>query len=198
MTITILIKTDLGDIEAELYPQQAPVTVANFLANIACGLYEGGSFFRAASSCRALNGQNGISVIEATKAEWKTGRAPIPHESTQQTGLLNDDGVLAMSRAEPGTAAFEFFINIGHNAGLDFQEAGEGQESKAGYAAFGRVIRGMEVVREIHGQPKGQRVLSDSESEMMDQLRACDPAAADWMSSQLLNQNIRIHSMDVR
>ena len=125
LNINIVIKTDLGDIGAELYPQKAPVTVANFLANIAVGLYEGGHFFRAASSDQTINDEKGeqvsIDVIEAGKAEWKQDRAPIIHEDNRYSGLLNSSGILSMSMIEPGTATSGFFINVSDNEALDFQ-----------------------------------------------------------------------------
>ena len=193
--INIVIRTDLGDIEAELYPQKAPVTVANFLANIASGLYEGGHFHRAASSDQILDGES-IEVIEAAKAEWKQDRSSIIHENNKQTGIWNASGVLSMSRADPGTATSGFFVNVSQNNALDFQDATEAAEEKAGYAAFGLVTKGMEIVQLIHQRPTGNRRLSDDEKERFEKLKETDLATANWSLQQCLDVSVRIHKID--
>jgi len=145
--------------------------VTNILANIVLGLYKGSHFYRAASSNQTLDGKKGIDVIEAAKAEWKKDCAPIIHESSERTGLLNRNGILSMSREEPDTAASGFFINIGHNENFDCHEATEGSEFKASYAAFGLVIKGMDIVHSIHQMSKDKRVLSDNEVQTLEPLK---------------------------
>jgi len=82
---------------------------------------------------------------------------PIPHESTEQTGLHHEDGTISMARNEPGTATSEFFICVGAQPELDF--GGKRNPDGAGFAAFGKVIEGMEVVRVIHQSPAQEQHL---------------------------------------
>lgn len=152
----VLIQTQAGEIEVELYPRQAPKTVGAFLANVDSGLYKNSSFYR------VLNDDNQAS--NAPKSEliqggiWRTNYKKasslpgIPHETTQQTHILHKDGVLSMARTTPGTAAAEFFICIGDQPGFDY--GGENNPDGQGYAAFGKVVKGMEVVRKIYTRPE--------------------------------------------
>ncbi len=151
----VLIKTKWGEIEAEVYTDKAPKTAAAFLQHVDAGLYNRCFFYR------VLNSENQPS--NAAKAQliqggiWKNKDhrdtlTPIPHETTQQTGIHHTDGVLSMARLAPGTATSEFFICIGDQPGFDF--GGENNPDGQGYAAFGRVIKGMEAVRQIYNQPE--------------------------------------------
>lgn len=158
----ILIKTMKGDIELELNAEKAPKTVAAFLSYVDSGYYKDASFYR------VLNDRNQPS--NATKTEliqggiWKTNYTlatsvkGIPHESTKQTGLLHKDGVISLARMEPGTAGTEFFICIDDQPGLDY--GGENVPDKQGYAPFGRVVRGMDVVRLIYRQGESDQYLN--------------------------------------
>ena len=151
----IIIETKFGKIEAELYAQQAPKTVGAFLSYIDSGFYKNSLFYR------VLNDENQPS--DAYKAElvqggmWRsnykksTTLKGIPHETTAQTKILHKDGVLSLARLEPGTATTEFFICIGDQPGLDF--GGENNPDGQGYAAFGKVVKGMDVLMRIHRQP---------------------------------------------
>jgi peptidyl-prolyl cis-trans isomerase A (cyclophilin A) len=155
----IVIKTAAGDIETELYPDKAPKTVAAFLSYIDAGYYKGSSFYR------ILNDDNQPS--NAPKAEliqggiWKTNYKKaialpgIPHETTQQTGILHMDGIISMARQEPGTATTEFFICVGDQPGFDY--GGENNPDKQGYAAFGKVIKGLDIVRKIYNRPENNQ-----------------------------------------
>lgn len=150
----IEVQTDKGNFEIELYPVQAPKTVAAFLSYIDSGYYNNSSFYR------VLNNDNQPS--NAAKTEliqggiWRTKNRTamnipgIPHESTKQTGILHTDGVLSLARREPGTGTTEFFICIGKQPGLDY--GGENVEDKQGYATFGKVVKGMDTVRKIYRQ----------------------------------------------
>lgn len=151
----VLIKTSLGEIEAELYPDKAPLTVAAFLSYVDSGYYDRTSFYR------VLNTDNQPSY--APKAEiiqgglYGTANKPkqlpgIPHESTKQSGLKHLAGTLSMARLEPGTASSEFFICLEDQPGFDY--GGENNPDKQGYAAFGRVLKGMDVVRKIYNRPE--------------------------------------------
>lgn len=149
----VKIATAKGDIIVELYEDKAPKTVAAFLKLVDDGMYNQGSFYR------VWNLRNQPS--DAEKAEllqgglWSRRRKRpdvpgIPHESTNITGLLHENGTISMARNEPGTASSEFFICIEKQPGLDF--GGKNNEDGQGYAPFGQVIKGMDVVLEIfHG-----------------------------------------------
>lgn len=149
----IEIETKIGDIEIELYPDQAPQSVAAFLSYIEAGYYKNANFYR------VLNADNQPS--NASKAELIQGglygsKRPellgIPHETTQQTKIFHKDGVISLARLEPGTANTEFFICLGDQPGFDF--GGENNPDKQGYAAFGRVVKGMDIVRRIYNMPE--------------------------------------------
>ena len=150
----IEIQTELGEIEIELYQQQAPGSVAAFLSYIDSGYFKNSSFYR------VLNDENQPS--NAPKSEliqgglWGTGRKKkipgIPHETTQQTKILHKNGVISLARLEPGSASTEFFICVGDQPGFDY--GGENNPDKQGYAAFGKVVNGMEVIMKIYNQPE--------------------------------------------
>ncbi|WP_233244970.1 peptidylprolyl isomerase, partial [Caulobacter sp. HMWF009] len=101
--------TDLGVIVLELYPDRAPITVANFLAYADKHLLDGGSFYRTVSP-RNDNNPATISVIQGGLNRDDSPMPAIAHETTKVTGLLHTDGVISMARAAPGTAGSEFFI----------------------------------------------------------------------------------------
>jgi len=158
----IIIQTKYGEIEIELFPKQAPKTVAAFLSYVDAGLYYNSGFYR------ALNMENQPSNAPKTEliqgGIWKTNYQKavsikgIEHESTKQTNLLHTEGVISLARAAPGTAGTEFFIVIGNQPGLDF--GGENCEDRQGYAAFGRVVKGMNWVFKISGQKLNGQYLS--------------------------------------
>jgi peptidyl-prolyl cis-trans isomerase A (cyclophilin A) len=153
-TAHVLLETEAGPIEIELYGDNAPITVANFLRYVDGGHYDGAEFYRVVD----FNNDNGsplIEVIQGGLNEEESPFPPIAHETTQQTGILHTDGVLSMARGEVGTASSEFFITIGRQSGLDFGQPrnADGQ----GFAAFGRVTSGMEVVRAINKTPASAR-----------------------------------------
>jgi peptidyl-prolyl cis-trans isomerase A (cyclophilin A) len=145
--VEVVMATSIGDITIELYPQQAPITVANFLRHVDEERYAGGRFYR---TVRADNDRNPklINVIQGGIQESAAPLPPIAHETTQATGLRHIDGAISMARGAPGTASSEFFICIGDNPNLDFGALrnADGQ----GFAAFGGVVAGMDVVRRIH------------------------------------------------
>ena len=151
-TIPIRITTEFGVIDAELYPERAPITVTNFFANIDAGLYKEGHFYRALTKPSGPLGA--LSLIQGGKNMASEPLPPIEHETTIVSGLSHTNGVLSMARLGPGTASSEFFICCGDNTGLDTLES---DVERAGYAAFGRVTQGMEVVRQILSKPVGQR-----------------------------------------
>ena len=155
-TINVTIITELGSIEAELYPDRAPITVANFVANIEAGLYKAGHFYRALNSDSEPTGP--LSLIQGGKNMATAERPAIKHEITAMTGLSHTDGILSMGRLAPGSAASEFFICSGDNTALDYSQT---DATRPGYAAFGRVTKGMAVVRYILSKPVGNRAPDD-------------------------------------
>ncbi|MDZ7332444.1 MAG: peptidylprolyl isomerase [candidate division KSB1 bacterium] len=149
----VTFQTSLGDFEVVLYAKAAPITTANFLRYVDENRFEGASFYR---TVRLDNQPNNAIKIEVIQGGLKDddhplSLPPIPHETTAMTGIVHQDGVISMARNEPGTATSEFFICIGDQPALDF--GGRRNPDGQGFAAFGRVIKGMDVVRAIHRQP---------------------------------------------
>jgi peptidyl-prolyl cis-trans isomerase A (cyclophilin A) len=152
----IEIQTKAGDIEVELYADKAPKTVAAFLSFIDSGYYKNASFYR------VLNHDNQQSDVY--KAEliqggiYRSRNKPsivipgIPHETTKQTGILHKDGIISLARLEPGTGSTEFFICIGNQPGFDY--GGINNPDRQGYAAFGKVVKGMDIVMTIYNRPE--------------------------------------------
>jgi peptidyl-prolyl cis-trans isomerase A (cyclophilin A) len=170
----VCVRTPLGDIRIELFPDHAPVTCANFLELVDLGAYDGGEFHRAvrldnnandlmgdATIGRGLQGETTrtrmpddrypIVVVQASAGPTLPARAPIPLERTAQTGLLHVTGTISMSRQEPDSAVSDFFLCLRDEPELDF--GGRRNTDGQGFAAFGVVISGMPVVEAIHRAP---------------------------------------------
>lgn len=143
--VEVAIQTSLGTIVVRLDAAHAPRTTANFLHYVDAGTYNGTTFYRTVS--KANEPQSKIEVIQGglnLQAPNPMIR-PIALEPTSKTGLHNTDGTIAMARtADPNSASTEFFLCIGDNRFLD-----AGGPLGPGYAAFGKVIRGADVVRTI-------------------------------------------------
>jgi peptidyl-prolyl cis-trans isomerase A (cyclophilin A) len=150
----VLISTNYGDVEAELYPDKAPKSVAAFLSYVDSGYYTNSSFYRVlfiespVSNFNTGVIQGGIWQSNNSKALTIPG---IPHESPKQTGLSHTSGTLSLARGKPGSANTEFFICVGDQTQFDSSQSLN--PDGLGYAAFGRVVAGMETVRKIHSQP---------------------------------------------
>ena len=146
----IILVTNLGTIEIELDVDAAPVTAGNFLQLVDGGHFDGATFYRTVSPDND-NGSPVISVIQGGRGSAPSPFPPIDHETTAQTGILHTDGTISMARGAVGTATSEFFICIGDQPALDYGERRnpDGQ----GFAAFGRVVAGMDVARAIHTAP---------------------------------------------
>ena len=150
------IETKLGDIEVELYQQQAPKTVAAFLSYIDSGYYNKAAFYRVLRDDEQPSDAPKSELIQG--GIWKTNyklSAALPgivHETTQQTKILHTDGTISLARQEPGTANTEFFICIGDQPGFNY--GGANNPDGQGYAAFGRVVKGLSVVRNIYDAPE--------------------------------------------
>jgi peptidyl-prolyl cis-trans isomerase A (cyclophilin A) len=155
--VRVRFETALGAFEVELDTARAPATVANFLRYVDGGFYDGGRVHRSArletQATRAVK----IEVIQAgiNPARERDGFPPIPLERTDSTGIQHRDGVISMARSRPDTAASDFFICIGDQPSLDF--GGARNPDGQGFAAFGHVVSGLDVVRAIHQAPaKGE------------------------------------------
>lgn len=145
----VVIETETGEIEVEVDTVRAPNTAANFLKYVDGGFYDGGRFHRTVKPDNQPNNDVKIEVIQAgaSAARVRELFPAIPLERTSATKLTHSDGVISMARAEPDTARDQFFICIGNQPELDF--GGKRNRDGQGFAAFGRVVRGMDVVRKI-------------------------------------------------
>jgi len=144
------IQTSLGNIVVELYPSKSPITVSNFLKYVDNNLYENSSFFRVCNPENEADRNIKIEVIQGGNVEETKSFPPIKMESTQQTGIKHLNGTLSMAREGPDTATSQFFICINDQPELDFQ--GKRNPDDQGFAAFGKVIKGMDVVLKINSQ----------------------------------------------
>ncbi len=157
----VLIHTSLGEIELEIYPGLAPVSANNFFSLVDAGTYDGAIFYRVVRMDNQAHNKVKIEVIQGGLFDDSLidKYTPIEHENTTETGILHTDGVISMARMEPGTASTEFFICIGDQPSLD--SGGDRNPDGAGFAAFGKVIRGMDVVRDIQTLPDEGQYLVD-------------------------------------
>lgn len=155
----VSIQTALGDIEVELDPTHAPLTTSNFVRYVHEGFYSDGSFFRTVRADNQPTNAVRIAVIQAqaNPAREKDAFPPVPLERTRDTGLKHRDGSLSMARDGPDSATHHFFICIGDQPELDF--GGRRNPDGQGFAVFGRVVKGMELVRQIHGASATQQAL---------------------------------------
>lgn len=153
----IIIRTGMGEIHVKIDLKRAPVTSLNFLRYIDAGLFDSTCFYRVVRPDNQPKDSVFIGVIQGGRYEDEEtgGFPPITHETTEMTGIRHRDGVISMARWTPGTATSEFFICVGDQPELDF--GGRRNPDGQGFAAFGKVTRGMEVVRKIHAlQAPGQ------------------------------------------
>ena len=147
-TVRVSLRTSEGVIVLELEKQLAPVTTANFLRYVDQKRFDGTTFYRATK----VEGAPGLGLIQGgVRGDAKRALPPIAHEPTTRTGLAHVDGTISMARGAPGTARGDFFITLGAMSSLDAspQQVGDNQ----GFAAFGHVVEGMDVVRHILGEP---------------------------------------------
>lgn len=148
----IRIHTSLGVIETELDSTRAPKSVANFLKYVEASRYTGGQFHRTVTTQPDNQPGNAvkIDVIQAGVNSDSAGQnwPPIPLERTSVSGLKHTDGTLSMARAGADTATSDFFICVGDQPELDF--GGKRNPDGQGFAAFGHVVQGMDIVRHIH------------------------------------------------
>ncbi|MGI1678178.1 MAG: peptidylprolyl isomerase [Cellvibrionaceae bacterium] len=151
----IEMKTDLGDITIVLFADKAPVTVENFLTYVKDGFFDGTIFHRIIPGFVVQGGGHTFDFTE------KITRDPIINEA--KNGLLNTPGTLSMARTyDPNSATSQFFINLNHNTTLDYSE------NNPGYAVFGQIINGMDVVYQMVEAPRGRyRKYPEAPNEMI-------------------------------
>ena len=163
----VVIETGYGDIEVELYPGKAPKTVAAFLKYVDEGLYKNGSFYRVLKNDNVPEEYNTGLIqggINTTNGSKQVSLPGTPHESPRVTGPTHESGVISMARTTPGTATSEFFICIGDQK--QFDSSDRGNSDGQGYAAFGKVIKGMDVVMRIqNSRSDGDRFVSEIKIE---------------------------------
>lgn len=148
-TVPVLLTTSAGKIIVALEVERAPATAANFLRYVDQKRFDGITFYRAFTYPTAP----GDGLIQGgTSNDPKRILKPVAHESTSKTGLRHDNGAISMARGAPGTADGDFFIIMGSMPGLDANPSASGDNQ--GYAVFGHVTEGMDVVRAIAAQPK--------------------------------------------
>lgn len=160
-TLRVVLETGLGEVELALYPERAPLSVANFLRYLDGGYYDGAAFYRSvfredAYGIGVLQGGLLADAMAGDGSGYASPERPFPpieHEPTTRTGIPNERGTIAWARLEPGSAGSEFFVNLSDNAVLDTGTGGPERDG-FGYATFGRVLRGMRVLEAIQRQPR--------------------------------------------
>ena len=155
----VIIRTSAGDIEVELYLRQAPKTAGAFLSYVDSGFYKNSSFYRVLNADNQVMGAAESRLIQG--GIWKTDHKRavsipgVPHETTKETHLLHLNGTISLARDKPGTGTTEFFICVGDQPGFDY--GGENNPDGQGYAAFGKVVGGMDIVRAIYDRPENNQ-----------------------------------------
>lgn len=151
--VRVVVETEMGTFELEVDVDRAPVTAANFLRYVDGGQYDGGAFFRTVHAENQPNDSIRIAVVQGGRNPDAAAEsfAPIVLERTSETGILHTDGAISMARGGPDTATHSFFVCIGDQPSLDF--GGMRNPDGQGFAAFGTVVEGMDVVRAIHTAP---------------------------------------------
>jgi peptidyl-prolyl cis-trans isomerase A (cyclophilin A) len=145
--VRVVMHTALGDIVLGLDRGHAPITANNFLRYVDAKRYDGTTVYRAMK----LDEEGKYGLVQGgLQGNPKRLFKPIAHESPAATGLSNVDGAISMARGDPGTATSDWFIVIGDLAALD----GKPADNDPGYAVFGRVLEGMEVVHALLEQPR--------------------------------------------
>jgi peptidyl-prolyl cis-trans isomerase A (cyclophilin A) len=157
----VVFRTPRGDIEVEVDTIRAPITGKNFLRYVDGGFFTNGSFFRVVRPDNQPNDSIRIEVIQGGASRDRRGEGfpPIELERTSVTGIKHLDGTISMARAGTNTATSSFFICLGPQPALDF--GGMRNPDGQGFAAFGRVVRGLDVARRIQGEAaNGQNLIT--------------------------------------
>jgi len=158
---TVEIKTSLGTINVEIFEKEAPITAKHFLHNVDNQVFQDACFYRVVRMDNQPNNDVKIEVIQGGLFHDSiVNHMPtIVHETTKETGILHTNGVISMARMQPGSASTEFFICIGNQPDLDY--AGKRNPDGQGFAAFGKVSKGMDVVKLIQQQKDNGQMLLD-------------------------------------
>jgi peptidyl-prolyl cis-trans isomerase A (cyclophilin A) len=166
-TERVRVQTELGDIVVEVDAAKAPATAANFLRYVDGGHYDGGTWHRTVKMDNQPESTIKIEVIQAgvNPDKAKSGFPPIALERTSVTGLLHKDGVISMARGAPDSATSGWFICINDQPSLDF--GGQRNPDGQGFAAFGRVVSGMDVVRKIQAAPSSADRTTNTEAQRL-------------------------------
>ena len=166
-TVRVRVQTELGDMVLELDPKRAPGTTANFLRYVDGGHYDGGTFHRTVKMDNQPESPVKIEVIQAgvNPDRAKDGFPVIMLERTSRTGITHKDGVVSMARGAPNSATSGWFICINDQPSLDF--GGARNPDGQGFAAFGRVISGMDVVRKIQQAPSSSDRKTNAEAQRL-------------------------------
>lgn len=153
----VAFETEKGTIEIEIDEAHAPLTAANFLKYVDGKFFDGGTINRSVRPDNTVRHDVEIQVIQfqIDPARRRDQFPPVPLERTSVTGLKHVDGAVSMARNGPDTATASFSIAIGDQPEMDF--GGKRNPDGQGFAAFGRVVRGMDVVKAIQAAPTGQR-----------------------------------------
>jgi peptidyl-prolyl cis-trans isomerase A (cyclophilin A) len=156
------VETEAGTFVVEVDPEVAPVTVANYLAHVDRKLLDGGAVYRVVTLAnQAAETRQKIEVVQWGRNRPDGQAPPLPpivHETTQQSGLRHLDGTISMARAQPGSATAEYFVCVGAQPELDF--GGGRNPDGLGFAAFGRVVEGMDVIRALHARGEADQYLA--------------------------------------
>ena len=165
--VRVRVQTELGDIVIEVDPVKAPGTTANFLKYVDAGHYDGGIFHRTVKMDNQPESTVKIEVIQAgvNPDRAKEGFPAIPLERTSVTGILHKDSVVSMARGAPDSATSGWFVCINDQPSLDF--GGARNPDGQGFAAFGRVVTGMDVVRKIQSAPSSTTRTTNTEAQRL-------------------------------
>ena len=171
-TVLVVLETTMGDITAAIETERAPITAANFLRYVDERRFDGIVFYRA-MPLEWGDQPNGL-IQGGTQYDPERILPPIAHEPTNLTGVKHTLGAISMARNEPGSATGDFSIMLAPQPGLDADPDNEDENLRAGYAAFGHVIEGMDVVRAIFAAPT-------------------DPDKGEgWMKGQMIAEPVKI------
>jgi len=157
--VQVTVYTAKGDIVVAVDTMAAPITSTNFLNYVTDGHYDGGRFFRVVRMDNQPDNDIKIEVIQASANQERSEAFydPIPLERTSETGLYHTDGAISMARGGPDSATHSFFFTIGDQPSLDF--GGMRNDDGQGFAAFGYVLSGMEVIRDIQAGDVDKQIL---------------------------------------
>jgi peptidyl-prolyl cis-trans isomerase A (cyclophilin A) len=165
--VRVRVQTELGDIVIEVDTKRAPNTAANFLKYVDAGRYDGGVWHRTVKMDNQPESTVKIEVIQAgvNPDKAKEDFPPIALERTNVTGILHEDGAISMARGAPDSATSGWFICINDQPSLDF--GGKRNPDGQGFAAFGRVVSGMDVVRKIQMAPSSADRKTNTEAQRL-------------------------------